>query len=158
MNTLLYEVLEADVHRALKTDNSLAGLVLRVVTGIIFLAHGSEKLFGGLGQFGIERLWRCMASIGLEPGFPMALVPGSLELICGLALLLGVLTRAGAIVVGVTIIVAIILVFFGSDTVTQADFEFELALLAMSFALAVQGAGAMSLDRFLSGRIKQNEI
>ena len=54
-----------------------APLVLRVPVGLTLAAHGSQKLFGMFGGYGLEGTGQWMASLGLEPGYLMALLAGS---------------------------------------------------------------------------------
>ena len=142
------------IQRVLATNDSLAGLALRIPAGIIFMAHGAQKLFGAFGGYGLEGTGQWMASIGLEPGYLMALAAGSAEFFGGLALLLGLLTRPAALVLAVTMIVAILSVHIGNGLfMSNNGYEFGLALVAISVALAIQGAGAVSVDRLLAARL-----
>lgn len=121
MNTAL-------IQRVLATNDSLAGLALRIPAGIIFMAHGAQKLFGAFGGYGLEGTGQWMASIGLEPGYLMALAAGSAEFFGGLALLLGLLTRPAALVLAVTMIVAILSVHIGNGLfMSNNGYEFGLA-------------------------------
>lgn len=141
------------IHRVLSTDNSLAGLALRIPAGIIFVAHGAQKLFGGFGGYGLEGTGQWMASIGLEPGYLMALAAGSAEFFGGIALLLGLLTRPAAWVLAVTMLVAIFTVHLPNGLfMSNNGYEFGLALLAISVALVFSGGGKFSLDRTLSAK------
>jgi putative oxidoreductase len=138
------------MRRLLNTDNSLASLALRVPAGIIFVAHGAQKLFGWFGGYGLEGTGQWMASIGLEPGYTMALLAGSAEFFGGLALILGLLTRPAAVALTFTMIVAIIQVHLGNGLFVSNDgYEFGLSLLVICVALAVQGGGALSVDRVI---------
>lgn len=139
------------INRVLSTDNSLAGLALRIPAGIIFVAHGAQKLFGSFGGYGLEGTGQWMASIGLEPGFLMALGAGSAEFFGGIALLIGLLTRPAAVVLAFTMIVAILTVHISNGLfMSNNGYEFGLSLLAISVALAYSGGGRFSLDRALS--------
>ena len=139
------------IHRALSTDNSLTGLALRIPAGVIFAAHGAQKLFGSFGGYGLEGTGQWMASIGLEPGYLMALASGSVEFFGGLALLLGLLTRPSALLLAITMLVAIITVHLPNGLfLSNNGYEFGLALLAITVALAFNGGGKLSLDRKLS--------
>lgn len=139
------------INRILSTDNSLASLALRIPTGIIFVAHGAQKLFGSFGGYGLEGTGQWMASIGLEPGFLMALGAGSAEFFGGIALLIGLLTRPAAVVLAFTMIVAILTVHISNGLfMSNNGYEFGLSLLAISVALAFSGGGRFSLDRVLS--------
>lgn len=139
------------IRRLINTDNSLASLILRVPTAIIFIAHGAQKLFGAFGGYGLEGTGQWMASIGLEPGYLMALGAGSAEFFGGLALLLGLLVRPAAAVLAFTMLIAILAVHVGNGLfMSNNGYEFGLALLTISTALVVSGAGAWSIDRLLS--------
>src|SRR3990167_621860 len=81
------------INRVLATHDNLSGLALRVPVGIILAAHGAQKLFGSFGGYGLEGTGQWMASIGLTPGYLMALLAGSAEFFGGLALILGLLVR-----------------------------------------------------------------
>lgn len=139
------------INRVLSTDNSFASLALRIPTGIIFAAHGSQKLFGAFGGYGLEGTGQWMASIGLEPGYLMALAAGSAEFFGGLALLFGLLVRPASAVLAFTMLIAILSVHAANGLfMSNNGYEFGLALLAISAALAVQGGGAVSIDRLLT--------
>ncbi|MCH8498645.1 MAG: DoxX family protein [Marinobacter sp.] len=142
------------INRIIGTDDSLAGLALRIPAGIIFAAHGAQKLFGSFGGHGLEATGQWMSSIGLEPGFLMALAAGTAEFFGGLALLLGVLTRPAAAVLAITMVVAILAVHIGNGLfMSNNGYEFGLSLLAISVALAIRGGGAVSVDRWVAQRV-----
>ena len=91
----------------LATDAGWAPLALRIPIGIIFVAHGAQKLFGWFGGYGLEGTGQFMASIGLTPGYLMALLAGSAEFFGGLALLFGLLVRPAAAALAFAMLVAI---------------------------------------------------
>lgn len=139
------------IQRLLATDSGFAALVLRVPVGIIFTAHGAQKLFGSFGGHGLEGTGQWMASIGLEPGYLMALLAGGAEFFGGLALLAGLLVRPAAAVLAVTMLVAIFTVHIGNGLfMSNGGYEFGLALLAITVALVFSGGGALSVDRRLT--------
>ncbi|GGC01672.1 oxidoreductase [Marinobacterium zhoushanense] len=139
------------INKLLSTNDSLASLALRIPTGIIFAAHGAQKLFGAFGGYGLEGTGQWMASIGLEPGYLMALGAGSAEFFGGILLLLGLLVRPAAAVLAITMLVAILAVHIGNGLfMSNGGYEFGLSLLAVSVALAIQGGGALSIDRKLA--------
>ncbi len=132
------------IHRVLSTNDNLTGLALRLPAGI-------KKLFGAFGGYGLEGTGQWMASIGLAPGFLMALLAGGAEFFGGLALLLGVLVRPAAAVLAFTMLVAIFSVHFANGLfLSNNGYEYGLALLAISVALMFNGGGRLSLDRRLS--------
>lgn len=133
--------------------STFAPLALRVPAGIIFMAHGAQKLFGWFGGYGLEGTGNWMASIGLEPGFLMALMAGGAEFFGGLFILLGLLTRPTALVLAVTMVVAIVTVHLDKGLfISNGGYEFGLALLAMSASLLVSGAGRLGVDSWLLSR------
>ncbi|GAA0786560.1 DoxX family protein [Marinobacterium sediminicola] len=137
----------------LNTTNSLAPLALRIPAGIIFMAHGAQKLFGAFGGYGLEGTGQWMASIGLEPGYLMALLAGSAEFFGGLAILVGLLVRPAAAALAFAMLVAIFAVHFNNGLfMSNNGYEFGLALFAISISLLISGGGALSADRVLSQR------
>jgi putative oxidoreductase len=139
------------IRRLSATDAGVAALALRIPAGIIFTAHGAQKLFGSFGGHGLEGTGQWMTSIGLEPGYLMALLAGSAEFFGGLALLAGLLVRPVAAVLAVTMLVAIFTVHIGNGLfMSNGGYEFGLALLAITVALVFSGGGALSVDRRLA--------
>ena len=150
------------IHNILKSDAGLAALALRVPVGIILAAHGAQKLYGWFGGYGLGGTGQWMASIGLEPGYLMALLAGSAEFYGGLALVLGLLTRPAAVVSAFTMLVAIFSVHFEHGLfLTNNGYEYALALFAAVVALTIQGAGSFSVDNAIAknvvGRASVNE-
>lgn len=155
MTTTLNAPSASFVQRVLATDNSLATLALRIPTGIIFAAHGAQKLFGLFGGYGLEGTGQWMDSIGLAPGHLMALLAGSAEFFGGLALILGLLLRPAALVLAVTMLVALVKVHLANGLfMANNGYEYALTLLAVSMSLVLSGAGGASLDRALSTHSK----
>lgn len=138
------------------SDDSFAPLALRVPAGIIFMAHGAQKLFGAFGGYGLEGTGQWMGSIGLEPGYLMALLAGSAEFFGGLLILLGLLVRPSAVVLAFTMLVAIVIVHLPNGLfMSNGGYEFGLALLAISVSLVVSGAGKFGLDNIITSKLKQ---
>jgi putative oxidoreductase len=141
------------LNKITSTNNSFSALALRVPMGLIFAAHGAQKLFGWFGGYGLQGTGEWMASIGLEPGIAMAALAGSAEFFGGLFLLLGLLTRPTALALAVTMLVAIFSVHFANGLfMSNNGYEFALALLAGVVSLLVSGGGQASLDRAFVNR------
>lgn len=135
-----------------RTD--LAMLALRSVLGAVFIAHGSQKLFGWFGGYGIAGTGQWMASIGLEPGWLMALLAGSGEFFGGLALLLGLATRPAALVTAFTMLVALFVAHWDNGFfIGNNGYEYALTLMVASLAVLLQGAGRLSLDQLLLNKL-----
>ncbi|CAH0991148.1 Putative oxidoreductase MhqP [Sinobacterium norvegicum] len=142
------------IKRLVTTDSGLAALALRLPIAIIFIAHGAQKLFGAFGGYGLEGTGQWMASIGLEPGYQLALLAGSAEFFGGIALLIGLLVRPAALMLSITMLVAIFSVHFANGLfMTENGYEFALALFAASVSLAFSGAGKVSLDQLIAQRL-----
>lgn len=142
------------INRVFNTDSSWAATALRIPVGIIFAAHGAQKLFGWFGGFGLQGTAGWLESIGLAPGTLMALLAGGAEFFGGLALIVGVLTRPAALALAFTMLVAIFKVHFVNGLFMANDgYEFGLSLLAASVALLISGAGKASVDRVISAKI-----
>mgnify|MGYP001138572548 FL=1 len=136
------------------SQSGYAALALRIPAGIIFIAHGAQKLFGWFGGYGLEGTGQWMGSIGLEPGYLMALLAGSAEFFGGLLLLLGLLTRPAALALSITMLVAIFSVHFANGLfMSNNGYEFGLALLAISVSLLFSGAGKLALDNQLAKKL-----
>ncbi|MDF2180450.1 DoxX family protein [Neptuniibacter sp. CAU 1671] len=138
----------------LQTSDSYSALALRLPIGIIFMAHGAQKLFGAFGGYGLEGTGQWMDSIGLSPGYVMALLAGSAEFFGGLALVIGLLVRPASAVLAFTMLIAIFSVHIQNGLfMSNNGYEFGLALLAASVALLISGGGQLSLDKTISARI-----
>ncbi|MEZ9232221.1 DoxX family protein [Vibrio amylolyticus] len=137
------------------TSNSgFAPLFLRLPLGIILMAHGSQKLFGWLGGYGLEGTGQWMESIGYAPGYLMALLAGSAEFFGGFALLVGLLTRPAALVTAFTMFMAMLVHIDNGLFVSNNGYEFALLLVASTFYLAFSGAGSVSVDSAISAKLK----
>ena len=90
------------IQKITHTTSGIASTVLRVPVGLVLMAHGSQKLFGMFGGYGLEGTGQWMASIGLNPGYLMALLSGSSEFFGGVAALLGLLVPPATAVVAFT--------------------------------------------------------
>ena len=121
--------------------------VLRIFVGIIFAAHGSQKLFGWFGGGGLAGTAQWMESIGLTPGTLMALLSGGTEFFAGLALIVGLLARPAALGLSFTLLVAIFSVHIHNGLfMANNGYEFALALLGGTVAVLLEGAGKLSID------------
>src|SRR5512146_1204069 len=119
--------------RIVASQAGFAPLALRVPVGIILMAHGAQKLFGAFGGYGLEGTGKFMASLGLPAGYLMALLAGSAEFFGGMALLIGLLVRPAAAVVGFTMLVAIFSVHISHGLfMSNNGYEYALSLFAVS--------------------------
>lgn len=122
--------------------------VLRVVIGIVFLVHGSQKLF----VWGFGAIAGFMGQAGIPVPLAAAVVVTAVEFLGGLALLFGVLTRWAAAFLAIDMLVAILVVHLKAGFFLPNGYEFALTLLAVSVTLALTGSGEVSVDKVLRER------
>ena len=141
--------------RLLVTDDSKATAILRLVLGIVFFAHGAQKLLGWYGGPGFS------GSMSLFTGYlhipaPLAFLAIAAEFFGGLGLVLGFLTRIAAFGIAMNMIVAIAMVrstfgffmnWFGEKE--GNGIEYHILVLALALTVIIKGAGAFSLDQVL---------
>jgi putative oxidoreductase len=126
---------------------NLGLLLLRLVVGLIFAAHGAQKLFGWFGGYGLENTGRGLEQLGFVPGRRHALVAGLSEVGAGLLLAAGLLTPlAGAIVFAVMLVAGVSVHAKGGFFSTSGGYEYNLVLAAAAISLAFIGPGAWSVD------------
>jgi putative oxidoreductase len=142
--------------KLMTTDDNPATVILRLVVGVVFFAHGAQKLLGWYGGPGFS------GTMGMFTGYlhipaPLAFLAIAAEFFGGLGLLVGFLTRIAAFGITVNMLVAIATVhrsfgFFMNWTGAQKGegFEYHLLVLAMTAYLMIRGAGAFSADRAIA--------
>lgn len=142
------------INKITTTTTGLDALPIRLGAGVIFVAHGAQKLFGWFGGYGLEGTAGWMSSIGLEPGLLMAAMAGSAEFFGGLLLIIGLLIRPAALMLAITMAVAIITAHLSNGFfLANNGYEFGLALLAVSVSLVFRGAGSLSADHWLQRQL-----
>lgn len=125
--------------------------ILRVVIGVLFAAHGAQKLFGWFGGPGFDGHTKAIASLGLRPASLWAFLSAVGESLGGVLLALGLLTPvASAVLIGV-MLVAILRVHWDKGLWNaNGGYEYNLVLLITSFVLGALGPNAYALDQHIS--------
>ncbi len=142
----------------LSTDEKQwATIPLRIALGVIFMAHGGQKLFGWLGGKGLVGTAAFLTGkLGLTPGLLWATLVGIVEFGGGLLVLLGLFTRLGALSIALVMLVAIFAVHRGAFFM-PTGIEFAFSLFASALALLIAGGGRLSLDAWLQKRLDRGE-
>jgi len=122
--------------------------VLRLAVGIVFLAHGGQKLF----VWGFGNVAAFMGKIGVPAPMLAAIVVTVVEFFGGLALVLGSFTRWAAALLAINMLVAIMTVHLKAGFFLPAGVEFALTLFAANVALVLLGSGEASVDCLLRAR------
>ncbi len=138
----------------LGTYPSWSRLVVRLALGIVFFAHGAQKVFGWFGGHGLRATVQTFQQYMKIPPAATALA-AFLECFGGLALIVGLLARPFALGLIGVMLVAIAKVhwkngFFLAAQPGQGNgWEYNFALIAMALAVVIGGAGALSIDILL---------
>ena len=140
------------------TSNDGVLTMLRLTLGTIFFAHGAQKMLGWFGGYGFDAT---MNAFTTQMGIPavFAFLAIAAEFFGGLGLIFGALTRVAALGIASVMAVAATMVHaqFGlfmnwAGTQKGEGYEYHLLALAISVALMVRGAGALSVDRWIAAR------
>ncbi len=131
------------------TLTTTARTILRIVTGFLFAAHGWQKF----NEWTIAGTQASFAQMGVPAANFTAPVIATLELVGGVALILGVLTRVFAVLLAVDMLGALFLVHAAAGIfAATGGYELVLMLAAAAVAVALVGAGKLSVDKALFGR------
>lgn len=122
----------------------LALLVLRLVLGIIMVAHGYPKVFGGL-----HKHVGFVGSLGL-PGW-LAYFSAFAEFFGGILVIIGLFTRCASIAIVIDLSIAIWKVHWKHGLLAEGGYQFPLALAAIAFALIFLGSGPIAFDSIRGG-------
>ena len=148
------------LRKLISTDSDIATAILRLVLGVIFFAHGAQKMLGWFGGYGFGGTMGFFTGMMHIPTV-FAFLAIAAEFFGSLGLIFGFLTRIAALGIFSDMITAIALVhhqfgFFMNWTGAQKGegFEYHLLILAVTVFLMIRGAGTFSIDRVLSSPAK----
>lgn len=139
------------MRRLISTHKTWATVPLRIALGVIFIAHGAQKVFGAFGGRGFNAFIGSPAPLGLWPSWFWMSAAALGELIGGVLVFIGLFTRVGAGTIAITMLVAIFGVHSKAFFLNQGGMEFALANLAMALTLLLLGGGQLSVDANLKG-------
>ena len=123
-------------------------LLARVVVGLLMAAHGTQKLFGWFGGYGLQKTGDFFANLGFRPGRAFAAAASVTEIASGLLLALGLLGPIGPALMVSVMIVAAVTVHWGQGLLANG-IELPLLYAAAAVGFALTGFGAYSLDALL---------
>lgn len=125
-------------------------LIARVVIGLLMAAHGTQKLFGWFGGYGLNRTGEFFVQLGFRPGRTFAAAASVSEVASGLLVTLGLLGPVGpALMISVMIVAAISVHWEHGLFATNNGVEVPLLYATAALGLALAGPGAYSLDAWL---------
>lgn len=137
------------------TNKDFTYTVVRLVLGIVFFAHGAQKLLGWFGGYGYTGTMQMFVH-GMGIPAPLAVLAIMAEFLGGIGLIVGLLSRIAVIGIGINMLVAMFMIhihvgFFMKWAGTQKGegFEYHLLALTLCFVILIKGSGAASLDRML---------
>jgi putative oxidoreductase len=140
--------------KIVNTRNSHTLMMLRLVVGAVFFAHGAQKMLGWFGGYGFGGTMGFLASMGIPAPFGFLAI--SAEFFGGLGLLVGFLGRIAAFgIICNMLVVAVVhwrngLFMNWAGNQKGEGFEYHLLAITMALAIVVKGSGALSVDRFLT--------
>jgi putative oxidoreductase len=142
--------------KLLATSDDWTLTLMRLVLGVVFFAHGAQKMLGWFGGYGFSGTMGYFTHSGIPA--PLAFLAIAAEFFGGMGLVVGLLSRVAAFGIVVNMVVAVLTVhlpngLFMNWTGAQKGegFEYHLLAIAIGIAILVRGGGAVSIDHALSG-------
>jgi putative oxidoreductase len=133
-------------------------LLLRVTVGVLFVGHGTQKLFGWFGGHGLAATAEGFEQMGIRPGKVNAIAAGVGEAGGGALMAAGLLTPLASASIAATMLTAMHRVHLKNGPwITKGGYEYNLVLIAVALVLAEAGPGAISLDA-VRGRERKGAI
>jgi putative oxidoreductase len=142
--------------RLISTSDDVALTILRLALGVVFFAHGSQKMLGWFGGAGLAGTMGFFTQQMHIPA-PFAFLAICAEFFGSLGLIVGLLTRIAAFGITVDMLVACLMVHLPNGFFMNwlgnkkgEGYEYHVLVFAMTIALMIRGAGMISIDRALS--------
>lgn len=141
----------------MQTSNDRIPMLARLALGIVIFPHGAQKVLGWFGGPGIDGALGFYTSMGV-PAF-LGWLAMTIELVGGIALIVGILGRVAAFAVALDLVIAVIQMhwmvgfFMNWDGQRQGEgFEFHILAITLALIVIIRGSGALSLDRVIMTR------
>jgi putative oxidoreductase len=146
----------------IKTNADWVSAIARIVLGIVFFAHGAQKLLGWYGGHGFKNTMQTFTTYLKLPPLIAVLVILT-EFFGGLGLIVGLFSRLAALGVAATMVGAVLMVHYRQGLFmnwtgdkTGHGVEYHLIAIALSLVVMVNGAGCLSLDHSLYNHMSRN--
>ena len=124
--------------------------LLRIAMGLVLIPHGCQKFFGWFHGLGFDGFNQLFDKLGYHPGIAYTLIAGTVELVGGICLVLGLFTRVASLFL-------VIFMIFGAQFTSQKGFfwtqggaEYSLLILVVGLVFLIRGGGLYSLDEGMS--------
>jgi putative oxidoreductase len=139
--------------KLIATSSTWITLPIRLGLGAVMIAHGAQKVLGSFGGSGFNAFIGGTTPFGfMKPAWLWLAAAALSELVGGIFVTIGLLTRVGAFFIACTMLTAIVGVHWtGGFFASNRGYEYPLTLLAMAIALLIAGGGQASIDKALSG-------
>jgi putative oxidoreductase len=145
------------LRKLFSTPDDASLTIVRLILGIVLLAHGSQKLLGWFGGFGFSGTVKMFTSMGMPAALAFLII--LTEFFGGLGVLVGLFTRVAALGIVGLMLGAISMVHFQNGFFMNwmgsqkgEGYEFHLLAIALALTLVIRGAGTLSLDRAIANR------
>lgn len=141
--------------RLIATSSNWATIPVRIALGIVFFAHGAQKVLGSFEGPGLANFISAQAPLGfMRPSWLWLGAAAFSEFVGGILILLGLFTRVGAFFIACTMLTAIAGVHWPNFFASKRGLEYPLALFAIALSLLISGGGSLSVDQAMSGKRK----
>ena len=139
--------------KIIATSSTFSTIPIRLGLATVMIAHGAQKVLGTWGGPGFKAFTSGNTPFGfMKPAWLWLGAAALSELVGGVLVGLGFVTRVGAFFIGCTMLTAVAGVHWPNGLFSaNRGYEYPLTLLAMSLALLIAGGGQASVDKALSG-------
>lgn len=138
------------------TNLDVGLFLIRLLPGIVFVFHGSQKLFGWFGGSGMTKFAEFLAGQGVPSPAVAATIAALVEFLGGLALITGVGMRAMSLLLFLNMAVASLLVHRHAFSAQHGGMEYPLTLAFIALGLAIAGPGSLTLQAAFRGVKSKN--
>ncbi len=150
------------IRKLFATENDYSLTIVRAVLGVVFLAHGAQKMLGWFGGYGFSGSMAGLEHMGIPGVFAFLAIAA--EFFGGLGLIMGLLGRVAAFGITIEMAVAAAMVHAGNGLFMNwagnqkgEGIEYHLLAIALAVLLVLRGSGALSLDRLIAGSERRRQ-